>query len=204
MFDRLYIFGSDSVRGQTWYNDTVRDEQWGGNENDKIFWVWGLFYQRWMVGWSHEWFWSQFAGLRKKKKLKWMEKKRKRMTGTLRGGQLSGWGISPLHTVCSHVFTHRFVILYVLSSWDALSTVFFAWKKRHEKHVQIWHLVKPSESAQKGICIVVVKGHQHYTIVHCLQPPACMSILQSKIKKAFGPFIQVAEMNFGNLHSCKW
>lgn len=44
------FFESKSVRGQSWYNDAVGHEQWGSNENDKIFWMSELFYQCWMVG----------------------------------------------------------------------------------------------------------------------------------------------------------
>lgn len=53
----FYTAGSNSVRGQSWYNNAVRDEQWGSNENDKIFWMSKLFYQCLMVGCCNEWFW---------------------------------------------------------------------------------------------------------------------------------------------------
>lgn len=77
------FFGSNSIRGKSWYNEAVRDKQWDSNESDKIFWMSKLFYQCWMVGCSHEWFWimsnrwSKFVVVKKKRnQLKTGEKKK--------------------------------------------------------------------------------------------------------------------------------
>lgn len=51
------IFGSNFIRGQSWYNDAVKDEQWGSDENSKTFWMSKLFHQGWMVCCSSEWVW---------------------------------------------------------------------------------------------------------------------------------------------------